>query len=156
MIYDQISNLGAYAKLAPEAMAKLEAFFKSVNKDTPNGRFELMGDDLFAMIQRYNTHEANPDKLEIHRNYIDLQMLLDGVEVIHYAPAAALPVTVPYNPEKDCGFHHAVPLGLTPVRLTPGNFAIFLPEEGHMPGCGDPSQSVVKVVVKIRRSLFGL
>ena len=42
---------------------------------------------------------------------------------------------------------------VTLLPLEPGNFAIFFPEEGHMPGCGNKS-SVVKIVVKIHKSLL--
>ena len=36
------------------------------------------------------------------------------------------------------------------LPLKVGNFAVFFPDEGHMPGIGDPGSAVVKAVVKLR------
>ena len=154
MIFDKIENLKNYAELAPEVFEKVSAFLGTLDANSPDGRTELMGADLYAMVQRYNTHLHIPEKLENHEKYIDIQLLLDGEEIIYYSPVEGCKVTVPYDETKDCAFFYAEKEGMTALELKPGNFAVFLPIEGHAPGCGDPDKAVVKVVIKINRSLF--
>lgn len=156
MIFDKIENLKNYAGLASEVFEKITAFLAGISAETEDGRTELMGNDLYAMVQRYNTHLFDADKLETHTKYIDIQLLLAGEEVIYYGYADGLPVTSPYNDEKDYAFYRADKENLTPLALNDSNFAVFLPEEGHAPGCGDPDKGVVKVVIKIRRTLLGI
>ena len=156
MIYDTISNLKNYAALAPEAFEKLTAFLATLHADSEDGRTELLGKDLYVMVQRYNTHPFDENKVENHREYADVQLLLDGSEVIYYGTVDNLDVTMDYDAGKDCAFFRSGMETLTPLMLIPGNFTVFLPEEGHAPGCGDPAKGVVKVVAKIHRSLLGL
>ena len=81
MIYDSMKNFAAYRKLAPEAWEKVSAFLAGCTPETPAGRYELDGDRVYAMVQGYETHDADPDKLEIHRKYVDIQLLLSGQPV---------------------------------------------------------------------------
>ena len=99
-------------------------------------------------------HPVRPEKLEIHRNYVDIQLLLAGRETIVYRPVDGLPVTAEYDAVRDIAFYHLDENGSVALPLEPGNFALFFPEEGHLPGNGNPADSVVKVVVKIERSLL--
>ena len=63
MIYDSMKNFAAYRKLAPEAWEKVSAFLAGCTPETPAGRYELDGDRVYAMVQGYETHDADPDKL---------------------------------------------------------------------------------------------
>lgn len=156
MIYDTISNLKNYAAMAPEAFEKITSFLATLNADSADGKTELMGKELYVMVQRYNTHPFDSGKLENHQQYADVQLLLAGEEIIYYGTTDGLDSSMPYSAEKDCAFFHSRQENLTPLSLKVGNFAIFLPQEGHAPGCGDPEKNVTKVVVKIHRSLLGL
>ena len=169
MIYDSMKNFAAYRKLAPKAWEKVSAFLAGCTPETPAGRYELDGDRVYAMVQGYETHDADPDKLEIHRKYVDIQLLLSGEESVVCRSVAGLKETVPYNAEKDIAFYRLAIEQSVPLTLVPGNFAVFFPEEGHMPGvscagelyCREcpvaseqpypptPPRHVVKVVVKI-------
>lgn len=154
MIFDTLNNFANYARLAPGTWAKLAAFLHGCTAETPAGRYEIDGDRLYAMVQSYNLHPVRPEKLEIHRNYVDIQLLLAGRETIVYRPVDGLPVTAEYDAVRDIAFYHLDEKGSVAIPLEPGNFALFFPEEGHLPGNGDPADSVVKVVVKIERSLL--
>ena len=71
MIYDHINNIGLYR--FSEATLKAFEFLKTLTPDTPEETFELMGRDLYVMVQSYET-EAEPSPiLEAHRKYIDIQ-----------------------------------------------------------------------------------
>ena len=150
MIYDKIENLPLYAKSFPGA-DKVIAFLKECAAKTPAvGKHELDGKKLFVNVQEYAPKVFNPEKLEYHLDYIDIQLLLSGAEKLYYAPLDGLDTVMPYNPEKDCGFARLpAPEAGTAIPLVPGNFVLLFPEEGHLPGVGDPGTQGVKAVVKI-------
>ena len=101
-------------------------------------------------MQQYSPKTFNSEKLEYHRDYIDIQLLFSGAEKLYYAPLEGLETATPYNPEKDCGMNKLpAPEAGTGIALVPGNFVLLYPEEGHLPGVGDPGTQVVKAVVKI-------
>ena len=152
MIYDRLENLPSYIALAPEVMPKIIEFLgKCGAGEIAEGRHELDGDKLYVNVQSYDTKAFNPELLEYHKKYVDVQLLLAGNETLYYAPAGT-PVSREYNCGNDCGFNQ-VPETALPLKLEVGNFVLLLPEEGHLPGVGDGS-GVVKAVVKISVDLL--
>lgn len=101
-------------------------------------------------MQRYRTRPAAGLQLEAHRRYIDVQYLVEGREVIHWAPLATLTdVTLPYDAAKDAAFFAGTG-GEVPLRLAAGQFAILFPDDAHAPCCAwDAPEDVLKVVVKV-------
>lgn len=115
-----------------------------------DGRVEIDGDRVFALVQRYETVKTNAPKFEYHRKYIDIQYIVSGEEVIGWAPADRMTVTEEYDGNKDICFG-TVPEGeMTPVYLKTGQLAVLYPEDGHAPklAAGRPSH-VFKIVVKV-------
>jgi YhcH/YjgK/YiaL family protein len=91
-------------------------------------------------------------KYEAHRDYIDIQYLVAGDETIGVAPVGQLRDATPFDAEKDILFFGAPPAALT-LRIPPGHFAVFFPEDGHQPmRHGAAPGELHKVVVKIRVS----
>ena len=154
MIYDTIENFASYAPLAPEIWKKITAFLAECTAKAPAaGRADIDGERLYASVQYYNPKTPNLEKFEAHRDYIDIQLLLAGRETIHYAPSAGLPVVSDFSPGKDCAMYRLDSLdSATPLAMKPGNWALFLPGEAHLPGVGNPSENVIKVVIKIAAS----
>ena len=149
MILDTLPMWRHYASLNPRFAAGF-AFLEKVQPDAAIGRHEIDGDSVFALVQRYQTRPVAGMQLEAHRRYVDIQYVVSGREVIHWAPLAALTqVTSPYDPVKEAGLF-ALTTEMVPVPLQAGHFAILFPEDAHAPCCawGDPSD-VVKVVVKV-------
>ncbi|MFM8703753.1 MAG: YhcH/YjgK/YiaL family protein [Planctomycetia bacterium] len=126
------------------------AFLEGVTPDTAVGRHEIDGDFAYALVQRYETRPAAAMQLEAHRRYIDIQYVVRGREVIHWAPLAALAeVTLPYDDGKDVALF-AAGGPMVPVRLPAGQFMILFPDDAHAPCCvWDEPGEVVKVVVKV-------
>ena len=88
-----------------EAFRKVFEYLKTLTKDTPDGTVELDGKRIYVMIQSGMTSDAQPDKLELHRKYIDIQYVIDGVEGMIYAPDYGNMETItPYDDEKDYTF----------------------------------------------------
>jgi YhcH/YjgK/YiaL family protein len=88
---------------------------------------------------------------EAHRRYIDIQYMVHGREIMHWAPLPMLThVTMPFDVEKDAMLLGLAPGG-APIPVQAGQFAVFFPDDGHIPSCAwDEPAEVLKVVVKVR------
>lgn len=149
MIYDNIDNLGIYAGISEDIRLGLE-WLRNVNPDIEKGVYEI-SPRVKAIVSEYTTKEVNENGYEAHRDYIDIQYLLKGKEVICCLPLYYLKEIKAYNSEIDASFY--VEAGEKPQELLLGNgfFSIFFPQDGHMPClCVGISEIVKKVVVKIR------
>lgn len=113
---------------------------------TEPGRVEIDGDQVFALIQEYNTKPMEQGRWEAHRKYIDIQYIASGEENIGYANVADLTLG-DYDEAKD----RYIPQGEGSfVRLSSGMFGLYMPEDAHMPNMAvDQPQPVKKIVVKV-------
>lgn len=103
---------------------------------------------MYAVLNTYNTSPAEELSFEAHRKYIDVQLLLAGVEDVDVSQDLDdMEVIIPYCDESDAAFYDT-PGNWSTVVLQPGNFAVFYPDDAHRPGAGDRS-SVRKLVIKI-------
>jgi len=149
MIIDTLSEASSSRLLGSGFSAGLD-WLTTFSDELPDGRYPIRGDEVYALVQSYATVPSSEKKYESHRIYADIQFVAAGVETIHYAPTAALTSVTDYDPGKDFQLY-ADPSDSTPLHLPPGSFAIFLPHDGHKPGClSGSSCRVKKVVVKVR------
>jgi biofilm protein TabA len=150
MILDTLSQSRQYSALSPR-FERAFAFLQQVTDQTPLGRHEIVGDDIFAFVQQHSTKPMAERSYESHRKYIDVQYVQRGREVMYWAPLPLLTnVTMPFDVEKDAALYGLIPQGV-PVRVSAGQFTIFFPDDGHIPSCAwDEPAEVLKVVVKVR------
>ena len=102
-------------------------------------------------MSEYTTKENNENGYEAHREYIDIQYLIEGEEVVNSQPLEYLYEVRAYNNEFDAAFYKKT--GKKPQELLLGNgfFAILFPQDGHMPQlCVNKPEKVKKVVVKVK------
>ena len=144
MVIDKIENLEKYASLNPLFAQAIE-FLKSTDLNAHEiGKVKLQGDDLVVNFAQARPKTKEEAKLETHNRFIDIQIPLDGVEVMGYTPRADLP-DAEYNAEKDITFYPG--LAESYLTIKPGMFAIFFPEDGHAPGV--TPDGLKKVIVKV-------
>lgn len=144
MVIDKIENLEKYASLNPLFSQAIE-FLKSTDLNAHEiGKVKLQGDDLVVNFAQARPKTKEEAKLETHNRFIDIQIPLDGVEVMGYTPRADL-LDAEYNAEKDITFYPG--LAESYLTIKPGMFAIFFPEDGHAPGV--TPDGVKKVIVKV-------
>ncbi len=131
-------------------------FLDSISSDAEEKKYEIQGNDVYAIIASYNTIESH--KFEAHREYVDIQFLLEGQEIIESTALNGLTVDTPYDPEKDVEFYVKRDSRNTVSHLMPGLFIAFFTHDAHMPGVsvGESPAFVKKVVVKIRAKLLRL
>ena len=152
MILDRLENAAMYRPLGKRIAAALD-YLRGVDfSKTPEGRHELDGDRLYVMVQQYQTRPLAEATWEAHRQYVDVQYVIQGAERIGYAVLRDhLPVQQPYDAQKDVIFFDAAGDFLS---LRVGDFTIFTPHDIHAPGLAlSPSGAlgtVRKAVVKCR------
>jgi YhcH/YjgK/YiaL family protein len=150
MILDSLSQWRRYAAISPR-FERAFVFLQQVTNSTKVGRHEISGDDVFALVQQHNTRHVSERQYESHRTYIDVQYIQRGRELMYWAPLPLLTnVTMPFDVKQDAALYGLIPEGV-PLPMRVGQFAIFFPEDGHIPSCAwDQPAEVLKVVVKVR------
>jgi biofilm protein TabA len=150
VIITDLSHADRQIPMTP-ALAKAIAFLRSPGLHAlADGKAEIDGDRVFAIVQRYATMKSDTPKFEYHRTYIDVQFIVSGEEVIGWTPVERIAVTEPYAADKDICFGSVEKGNWTPVYLQAGQLAVLWPEDGHAPklAAGEPA-AVMKIVVKI-------
>lgn len=147
MIYDHINQQRRYRAVHPGIGAAFDYILK-FDTATPDGKYSIEGDRIYAMVQSYTTSPAPQRKYEAHEKYIDLQYIVSGEEIIYHLPVGLLTVTEPYKAEKDVA--KSTGPDVQALIMRPGDFSILFPHDGHKPNCSHGSdQAVRKIVVKI-------
>ncbi len=115
-----------------------------------DGREEIDGERVFALVQRYETAKVIEPKFECHRKYIDVQYIASGAEIIGWAPAGSMAVTEAYDEGKDICFGTVEAGKWSPVLLKTGQLMVLWPEDAHAPkGAAGAQSPVMKIVVKV-------
>jgi len=150
MIVTDLAHIERQALMTP-SLRNAIAFLRSRDLlDRPDGRIEIDGDRVFAIVQRYETVSTDAPKFESHRTYIDVQFIASGREVIGWAPIEQMTITEAYDADKDICFGAVAAGTWTPIHLAAGQCAVLWPEDGHAPKlAADAPSAVMKVVVKI-------
>ena len=152
MIYDHIDRIGLYR--FSEATMQAFEFLKTLTPDSSDATHELIGRDVYVMVQSYDT-EAEPSPiLEAHRKYIDIQYCIANTEYIAVAPLDESTVKTPYDAEKDFAFYYAQKM-MTLCAMTPGRFVLLFPTDEHFAKmAAEAPCRIKKAVVKLRADLF--
>lgn len=114
------------------------------------GKYQV-NDDFYYSIQEYDSKLIENCKLESHKLYADIQIVVEGEEAIDIAPISELELLTEYNPEKDVSFWKTADT-MERIELRNGSYAVFLPRTGHKPGIAIDNKpaKVKKCVGKVR------
>lgn len=148
MVTDSLKNIDLYYGLS-ERLDKAFDYLKTTDFTSMEvGKYEIEGTDIYAMVQEYQSKPLSEGKWEAHKKYIDIQYICQGIEQMGYAQIDKMTVSTEYNPDKDVLFLSGEG---SFFKVDMNDFAIFMPNDAHMPGisAGDSSKGVRKVVVKI-------
>lgn len=147
----QTSGFAAAFAYADELMRPASAARTRLRGIAAGGaqRVEL-GDGVFAMEQVYETKPRADGFFESHRKYIDVQIVVEGEELIEVVEASRITVREPYAAERDLIMYQDAPT-TSQLRIVAGEAAIFFPVDVHMPSLrlGDAPALVRKSVVKV-------
>lgn len=146
MILDTITNAERYSHLHP-LFAQTFAYMRNTDLlALAPGRHLIAGHDLFVIIENVPGRPREAAQLECHRKYIDIQLVLDGIDEMGWKPLIDCHAPVSdYNAESDIQFFHDSPASW--LATPAGAFCIFFPEDTHAPLVS--SQHIRKAVFKV-------
>lgn len=146
MILDSIKNISKYENLNIDLNAIVEFINRVESENLENGRYELDGDKLFALVQSYETKDSDECRLESHKKYIDIQYVQEGTEVMYWSLVDGLKVTEDLSQISDVIFYED-DKNATELVVNEKSFALFFTHDAHKPGVKFNTKSNVKKIV---------
>lgn len=148
MILDKIENAKLYQGIHQGIDQALEYIKSTDFSDLPMGKHEIDGEALFVILKENPTKKIDSNLLESHLRYIDVQYVVQGVEQMGVTMHSDQKPKKAYDTTDDFMLFEE-PYDIITVKE--GMFAIFFPDDIHMPDIttGEPSL-VKKAVFKVR------
>lgn len=146
----QIGTL-TYAQRIYSLHPRFKKLFDFVSKTDfntlPKGKNVIDGDDLYIMNLDIAGADISTQPLEMHQKYIDVHIVLDGVEQIGWKSTDEINHYVSgYQEDGDCALSDDKPSFY--VTLHKGQFAIVFPEDAHAPAISEGH--IRKLIGKVR------
>lgn len=151
MILDILENAHRYLPLNKGFVKALEFLLRPDLKELPVEKYEIDGDRVYAMVVKDSGRKKEDAQLETHMKYIDIQFVLEGTDNMGWKPGSLCKKpSGEYDPETDIQFFADKPD--TWISTESGAFAIFFPEDAHMPMISDGQlhKILVKVAVDLK------
>ena len=98
---------------------KALSFAQTLDSSLPDGKYELEGERIYALISSYETSPDAECRFEAHRKYIDAQILLEGEEKIEASQSTDLKTLEEYSETKEPLAKVLRTPRAIPVRWTP-------------------------------------
>ncbi len=148
MIFDQLKNAPLYFPLGERIAKALQYLSQTDFTNVEPGTYEIDGENIFAIVQEYNTKPSSSAKWEAHKKYIDIQYMVSGKEKMGFTDSQKVIVLQEYRQGNDITIYKGEGNFLIADE---GHFAIFYPTDIHMPQLAlNIPKEVKKVVVKVR------
>lgn len=146
MIFSTLADSGRYLALHP-LFAHAFTFLRNTDLLVlAPGKHTVLGEEVFAIVEICQARTRAEAKLESHRRYIDIQLVLAGVDEMGWRPVAeCVNPKTDYHAAHDIQFFNDAPSSW--VSTPAGVFCIFFPEDAHAPLVGEGM--IRKVVMKI-------
>lgn len=148
MIFDTLANAGRYTALHPLFPQAFEFLRSTDLQSLAPGRYPVVGEDIRAIVERVTGRSREEAKLECHRKYIDIQLVLAGSDEMGWRALDECRAPVAdYQAEKDIQFFRDPPASW--IATPPGAFCIFFPEDAHAPlvSGGEIHKVILKIAV---------
>jgi YhcH/YjgK/YiaL family protein len=149
MIKNSLKYTKNYYNLSEKIKIALEYLEKNSLKQVQNGKYEILGEDVFINVQDYTSKPENQGKWEAHRKYIDIQFIIKGSEKIGVGEIQDFSTVEIYNSENDVEFlETSEPQQF--ITMKENDYIILYPYDVHMPQISINSPTYVKkAVIKI-------
>ena len=146
MIKDSIKRAETYYNISENLKKGFEWIKNNDLKNMPDGKYQI-DEKNYANIQTYETKDNAP--YEAHREYIDIQYIINGEELSGVTDYTNCSSKEKYNKEKDIEFLNCN----TPEefhKIKEGEFFVFFPHDAHKPALKTNKKQIVKkVIVKV-------
>jgi len=149
MVIDKIENALFYYGLSERIEKALKYIENSDLLNLENGKYQIEGDDIYAIVQDYETKPQSQGKWEAHKKYIDIQYIIKGRERIGWGMISDFSEITTYNEDKDIFFLEG---NGEFTEIKEGFFIILTPQDVHMPSIsvGKNQEYVKKAVIKVK------
>lgn len=134
-------------KLHP-ALKTLFEFIRNTDFDKLEyGKIQVDGDNVFVMNLNIPGKSKDEQPLEMHRDYIDVHVLIGGNESIGWKPLGEIVTfSQEYEKDSDCALSTDKPRFY--VDLMPGEYCIVFPDDAHAPAIS--SGQIRKLIGKVK------
>jgi biofilm protein TabA len=146
MILSTLASADRYATLHPLFQRAFDYIRDTDLFNMAPGRHNIVGESLIIIVEHAQGKPKEHARLEAHRRYIDIQLVLDGDEVMGWKPLTdCLNPVSEHSEDRDIRFFDDAPASW--VAVPPDHFCIFFPEDAHAPLVG--SGKIRKVIFKV-------
>ena len=148
MVFDSLSNAHLYFGLSSGISTALQFLLANNLNDMPIGKYPIQGDEIFIMVQEYDTLDAATEQMEAHRKFIDVQYMIQGTELVGHDVLHNQTISRPYNSNDDFLLVSNKPAFFS--AFNQGTFMVFFPTDLHMPCIiNGHSSKAKKAVIKV-------
>lgn len=147
MIHDKTENFFKYTCMHKHFADVLHFIESAPLSERSDGKYEINDQGIYVVIETYETKDVSDCFIECHRKYIDVQVVIEGIECVGVCHRSACD-ELPYDEEKD---FQKLKGDTDLLALAAGSFMIFYPDDAHMPKMryGASSGTVKKAVFKV-------
>lgn len=148
MIYDSVAHCKRYLGISERLDMALCYLTENDLSALDDGAYPIDGADVTLRISSYLTKTANEAKIEAHRDFLDIQLVLDGEEAIRYGLLEEMERETQAYPGRDLYFYEGP---TQEAFLSTGKFLILFPSDVHAPAlCAGGPSHVRKALIKVR------
>jgi YhcH/YjgK/YiaL family protein len=146
MILATLHQADRYLALHPLFGRAFEFLRETDLRSLPPGKHSVQGEQIFAIVESCDGRTRAEAKLECHRRYIDIQLVLEGIDEMGWKPLSeCLDPATDYDATRDIRFFNDTPSSW--IATPPGSFCLFFPDDAHAPLVS--AGAIRKVVVKV-------
>lgn len=126
-------------------------FLKQLNvSEADEGKRVDVNENFHYSIQSYDTKPEEQCKLESHRKYIDIQIMVSGKESMDLVDISRLSIKEQYDDSMDVMFWN-IPNRMSKTTLVAGDCIVLYPETAHRGAQNlDGTERVLKIVGKVK------
>lgn len=149
MILDSLASYSRYTSVHPRFARAFDFLTTTDLASLPAGRHQVVGDEIYVSIDHVDGRGREGARLEAHRDYIDIQVTIEGAEAIGWRPLADCRQPAGgFSEGRDIGFYDDAPVAW--FAMPPGHFAVFFPDDAHAPlgASGPVKKAIVKILVQ--------
>ena len=144
MIYDKLINMGLYKGMNKNLDTAIDFILSHNLNELPLGKTVVDGDNVYINVMDAKASPVEERAYEIHKNYMDIQMDLIGVERIDTGDCTRMEADE-YNETKDVA--KATAADLAECLIGPENFIICMANEPHKPNIAVSEDTILKKAV---------
>jgi biofilm protein TabA len=151
MIFDERRHTELYFPLSKAMKVSFDFLANRTFSFEGHQTYEI-SDGMFAIPQQYTLKKKEDCSVEAHHRYIDIQVMLEGMEYLGYAQKGTLRF-FGYDEEHDT---ERLSGSLMFLPFPKDSFTVLFPQDAHMPGVRGrgSTPTVRKVVIKVPVALW--